>query len=229
MNQNDSTSKPAMTLPVDRIISIKEPGMKILDVPLVKATEESLKGYATIVKSYEDAEVEIVTWPQQGWRPVVPGTGNEGGITEGEFVMEWVGNMAYGRNHAVDKFYVTGWFDDPINASESASNVDRSRIYVREANYHPDGSQIFYPKDNAEFIAVMALPGDDIKPEDFTAFYCDGSFGVNILPNVWHQPFYCLKEKAGFQDKQGKVHACIAVDFAEEFQTYLSVPLRAVE
>ena len=29
-------------------------------------------------------------------------------------------------------------------------------------------------------MAVLALPGDDVKPEDFVAFYLDGSCGIQI-------------------------------------------------
>ena len=173
------------------------------------------------------AEVEIVTWPAPGWRPVVPGTGNEGGITAGEFTFERRGELMIARNHAVDGHYVTGWFADPATASETQEPADMSRLLVREANYHPDGSQVFYPRNGVPFVALLALPGDDITPSDFVAFYCDGSFGINSHPGVWHQPIFPLRCPAVFDDKQGKVHACIAVDFVVEFQRYLAVPLTA--
>lgn len=35
-------------------------------VPVVIATEETLKGYGTIVRNFEEAEVEITPWPVQG-------------------------------------------------------------------------------------------------------------------------------------------------------------------
>ena len=134
------------------------------------------------------------------------------------------------RNHAVDGQYVTGWFADPASASVSNThNVDYSRIYVREANYHPDGGQMFYPKNGEAFVALLALPGDDISPSDFVAFYWDGSFGIQIFPNIWHQPLYPIANFAEFSDKQGKVHACIAVDFVKEFNVYLEVPLTQPE
>ena len=216
---------PTSTTPMDRIVSIHEPGISIVDVPLVKASKKTLAGYAKMEKSFDDAEVEIVVWPQPGWRPVVAGTGNEGGITQGDFEMRRVGQLMYAHNHAVDGYYVTGWFADPTTASENESPADRTRILVREANYHPDGSQVFFPRNNAPFVALLALPGDDIKPTDFVAFYCDGSFGINLHPGVWHQPVFPLHDEALFDDKQGKVHACIAVDFVAEFGTYLRVPL----
>lgn len=220
-------STPAPTMAMDRMVSLAEPGIRIHPVPLVRATAESLVGYAKIEHSFEEAVVEIVPWPAPGWRPLVAGTGNEGGITQGDFVMKYAGEKMLAYNHAVDGYYVTGWFADPASANESAQQVDRTRIFVREANYHPDGSQVFYPRDRQPFVALLALPGDDVRPEDFVAFYCDGSFGINLLPSVWHQPVFPLADQVVFDDKQGKVHACIAVDFVVEFSCYLSVPLMA--
>lgn len=226
---NPTMPEPGSTIPMEGPVSLYADNINLHEVPLVIATPETFEeaGYGKIETSFEDAVVDIVTWPKQGWREVVPGTGNEGGITQGEFVFTWEGDMAVARNHAVDGHYVTGWFTDPMTASFDSENVDRSRVYVREANYHPDGSQIFCPKDGKPFVALLALPGDDVKPEDFVAFYCDGTFGIKIHPNIWHQPLFPIAERAVFEDKQGKVHACIAVDFVEEFSTYLSVPLPA--
>ena len=222
------------TVPMSGLVSLNSDGIKVHHVPMITANQETFvkAGFGNLVTDFDQAEVDIVTWPKPGWREVVAGTGNEGGITEGEFVFTWEGDMAVARNHAVDGHYVTGWFTDPAQACFDASYQDkghayggRRQIYVREANYHPDGSQIFYPQEGTPFIALLALPGDDVKPEDFVAFYCDGSFGVKIHPGIWHQPLFPLAERAVFNDKQGKVHACIAVDFVSEFDTYLSIAL----
>ena len=132
----------------------------------------------------------------------------------------------HARNHAVDGNYVTGWLTDPATASVKSLDADPSRVLVREANYHPDGGQIFSPRDRKPFVALLALPGDDVSPADFVAFYCDGSFGIHIDPNVWHQPLFPLGERIVFDDKQGRVHACVACDFVKEAGVYLSVPLR---
>jgi len=196
-------------------------------VPLIEATAESLRGYGRIVPDFASAEVTIVTWPQPGWRPVVPGTGNEGGIVEDSFEMVRRGEVQHAVNHAVGRSYITGWFADPASAEEGRPAADTSRIYTHEANYHPDGGQVFFPRAGAAFVALLAKPGDDVTPEDFRAFACDGSFGIHIDPGVWHQPMFPVEARAGFDDKQGRVHACISVDFVREFGCYLEVPLRA--
>jgi len=220
---------PAPCVDMDRMVSIHDEGISIVDIPLTRLTPETFEGFGRVVTSFDQADVDIVTWPAQGWRPVESGTGNQGGVTSGEFEVHRAGGLMHARNHAVDGHYVTGWFTDPATASEQSLDVDHSRILVREANYHPDGGQMFYPRDRKPFVALLALPGDDITPQDFVAFYCDGSFGIHINPNVWHQPLFPVDERIVFDDKQGRVHACIACDLVKEFGVYLSVPLRKLD
>ena len=57
-----------------------------VEIPLVEATNETLKGYGYLIDSYENSDIEIVTWPKQGWREIDEGTGNEGGSTEGSLM-----------------------------------------------------------------------------------------------------------------------------------------------
>ena len=76
-------------------------GLKILDVPLVRASPTSLEGYGEIVRDPHAHRIEIVPWPLAGWRRLDAGTGIEGGTTEGIFACEWRGNELLGRNEAV--------------------------------------------------------------------------------------------------------------------------------
>jgi hypothetical protein len=209
-----------------RMPSLHDDQVRVHPVPILEATHETLCGYATLAPMFAGTDVEIVTWPASGWRPIDPGTGNQGGTTEGSFEIFRAGNLLYAHNHAVDGHYITGWFDDPATASETAVPDDLSHVLVCEANYHPDGGQLFFSRDGLPFVALLARPGDDVRPEDFTAFYCDGRMGLNLLPGVWHQPVYPLADRAVFDNRQGRVHACVSVDFVKEFGVYLSVPLR---
>ena len=198
----------------------------IVELPLLRATPETLSGYGRLVDDGAGTDIEIVTWPAPGWRPVDTGTGNEGGVAEGVFEFWWAGEMLYGRNRAVDDSYLLGWSQPPELASDSASPRERRRLLIWHANYHPDGGQLFFPREAVPFIAPLALPGDDVKPADFVAFYCDGTQGLYLHPGVWHEAVVPLAEQASFDDKQGKVHARISVNFMEEFGALLSVPLR---
>lgn len=214
---------------IDDMPSLDDSNIRVTSVKVVVATKESFADYGRLVYDYDNEDVIIETWPAAGWRPIEKGTGNEGGIAEGLFVFNRLGGLMVSRNHAVNGHYISGWFNDPATASAQDIEVDYSRVLVREANYHPDGGQVFFPADGSPFVALLALPGDTIKPDDFVAFYCDGSFGIQILPNIWHQPIFPLRSSATFKGKQGKVHACVACDFVKEFGCYLSVPLAKPE
>ena len=82
--------------------------MKVLDVRVVLATEKNLQGYARMVSQCDGADVDTVTWPAPGWRPVLKGTGNEAGTVEGLFRMKWEGDFLYGKNEAVGSTWLTG-------------------------------------------------------------------------------------------------------------------------
>jgi ureidoglycolate lyase len=196
------------------------------ELPLVEATAESLKGYGHPVDDFASAKIEIVRWPAQGWRPVDPDTGDQGGTTEGVFSFWWEGEELHGRNDAVGDSYLIGWSRDPAEASADAPSPDRSRVLIWHANYHPDGGQLFFPKARTPFVVPLAPPGDDIRPDKFTAFWCDGSFGVYIHPGIWHEAVMPTDGPAAFDDRQGRVHARVSCNFVKEFGCYLSVPLR---
>ena len=123
----------------------------------------------------------------QGRRPIDPGTGDQGGMVEGIFEAWWAGDVLYGRNNAVGDSYLFGWSCDPRQASDDATNPDRSNILFWHADYHPDGGQLFFPQERKPFIAPLALPGDEVTPTDFMAFYFDGTCGLYIHPGIWMQ------------------------------------------
>ena len=80
---------------------------------------------------------------------------------------------------------------------------------------------MFFPSKSESLISPLALPGDDIKAEDFKAFYFDGSQGLYIHPNIWHEGVFPINQKTSFMGKQGKVHARVSIDFKEELNKYL--------
>lgn len=200
--------------------------MQTHELSLVAATDATLAGFGSLVEDFASHEIEIVTWPAPGWRPVDPDTGNQGGTVEGVFEFWWRGEVLYGRNNAVDDSYLLGWCRDPEQASEEVADPERSRLLLWHANYHPDGGQLFFPRDGQPFVAPLALPGDDLSLDKFTAFYFDGSKGLYIHPGVWHEAVFPLGPSGQFNDRQGAVHARISCNFVEEFGSYLAVPLR---
>ncbi len=207
--------------------SADKPDMKLIEVPLVKATADSVQGYGCLVDDPDNFEIEITRWPAQGWRPVDPGTGDEGGVVEGEFICEWRGDVLYGENDAVKGNYVLGWSTNPQRAQTTHQSVPRDQMIIWHMNYHPDGGQLFYPLDAQPFVVPVALPGDDLTPDKIIALWCDGTQGLYIHANIWHEGVFSVGDTQRFRDRQGRVHARVSCDFAAEFGAYISFPLRS--
>ena len=204
----------------------EKPSLPLFPVPLVTATDESIKGYGSLVDDPAACDIEIVRWPAQGWRPVDEDSGDEGGVVEGIFHGEWSGDILMGLNEAVGGEYVLGWSRDPQQASAREATAPRDQILLWHMNYHPDGGQLFFPLDNRPFVVPLALPGDDLKPEKVVAFWCDGSRGLYIRPNIWHEGIFPVEDRQRFLDRQGRVHARVSCNIGEEFGVYLSVSLK---
>jgi len=205
--------------------AVTMPACPILDLPLIEGTPEALAGYGEVVSDPEKQKIEIVRWPAQGWRPVDPNSGDEGGTTEGTFACQWVGDVLRAQNHAVGGDYVLGWSCLPTEASEKNSTEGRYRALMWRANYHPDGGQMFFPLEKAPFVVPLALPGDDVQPGDFKAFWFDGSKGLYLHPNIWHDGVFPATDRGSYFGRQGKVHARVSVNFPKEFSCYLGAPL----
>ena len=147
-------------------------------------------------------------------------------MTEGLFEFCWKGETLYARNHAVGDSYLFGWSNWPEEAAAERGEKQRERALIWRANYHPDGGQLFHPLKGQSFVVPLALPGDDVTPEKFVTFWCDGRSALYLHPNVWHGALVPLDDEAEFLDRQGRVHARVSVNFVSEFGCYLAAPLR---
>ncbi len=203
-----------------------KPSLSLHPVPLIVADPDSVEGYGKLVTDPDELDIEIVRWPAQGWRPVDEDTGDQGGVVEGVFCGEWDGDVLMGVNDAVGGHYVLGWSCDPQHAQGGQASVPREQVLLWHFNYHPDGGQLFFPLENQPFVVPVALPGDDLTPEKVIALWCDGSQGLYIHPGIWHEGIFPVHDKQRFLDRQGRVHARVSCDFAQEFGVYLQVPLR---
>jgi hypothetical protein len=214
-----------MDIATDKIAYVPSTGaQRVHDTPLVAATSASLEGYGLLVDEPRTFPIEIITWPAQGWRAIDPNTGNQGGVAEGLFEFRWTGETLYARNHAVGDSYLFGWSNWPEEARVSGE-AKRERALIWRANYHPDGGQLFYPLDGQSFVVPLALPGDDVTPQSFVSFWCDGRQALYLHPNVWHGAIVPHDDEARLLDRQGRVHARVSVDFVKEFGCYLGVGL----
>jgi hypothetical protein len=207
---------PVTQAPIDYLNPDLPPDLAWTAMRIVDATPRSLEGYGHLVPEPDACRIEIVRWPAAGRRPVDIDTGDEGGTTEGIFVSEWRGDILYGRNAAVGGHYVLAYATAPELARRDHETPPQ-RMLLWHANYHPDGGQLFFPLERRPFYVPLALPGDEVKPEDFVCFRFDGSQGLYIHPNIWHEGVFTLAGTQRFFDKQGAVHARVSVDFAREF------------
>jgi ureidoglycolate hydrolase len=139
----------------------------------------------------------------------------------------WEGDLLFGRNHAVGGHYLLGWSRPPAQATRGAP-PDRvpPQVLVWHANYHPDGGQLFFPSDGGAFVTLLAPPGDDVQPSDFVAMRVDGGRGLYVAPGIWHDAVFPIAPRGEFRGKQGRVHARVSVNTAQEFGVLLSIPLR---
>jgi len=211
--------------PIDYLNPNLPAGLKLVSLPLVDATPETLHSYGRLVADPDDCPIEITRWPAQGSRPIDADTGDQAGTTEGVFISQWEGDILYGRNEAVGGHYILAYSEAPERARTDHSDPPR-RMLLWHANYHPDGGQMFFPIDRRPFYAPLALPGDDITPERFVCFRFDGQLGLYIHPNIWHEGVFGLSGTQRFFDRQGAVHARVSVDFAREFGCLLEASIR---
>ena len=159
-----------MQQPVDYLSPDVPSQLPWYDIPLIKATPENLLGYGCLVDDPNNFEIEITQWPAQGWRPIDAGTGDEGGVVEGVFYSEWVGDTLKAHNDAVQGEYVLGWRTNPGDIKPGQESGINDSMLLWHLNYHPDGGQLFSPQQAKPFVVPVALPGDDLALDRIVAF-----------------------------------------------------------
>jgi Ureidoglycolate lyase len=212
--------------PIDYLNPNLPAGLGRVSMPMVDASAGTLEGYGLLIDDPKQCRIEIVRWPAQGTRPIDAETGDQGGTTAGIFESAWRGDILYGRNEAVDGHYILAYAKPPEVARTDHAEQP-ARLLLWHANYHPDGGQLFYPLDRRPFYVPLALPGDDITPQRFVCFRFDGSRGLYIHPNIWHEGVFAVRGTQRFFDQQGAVHARVSVDFAREFGCLLEATIDA--
>ena len=118
-------------------------------------------------------------------RSLDPETGDEAGTTEGDFVVRWEGDHFVGENLAIAtsaNTYLDGLGAPPELASATEPVGDGGSVYLWMSDYHPDGGQLFWPRQPIPFFACLgpAAKGDDITPADMRAFYVPAGKGVYV-------------------------------------------------
>eukprot|EP01084_Bolivina_argentea_P210672 358491_1 len=207
----------------------------MIDIPLITATPQSLKGYGSIMRSKEES-INLFhneTWPKpDGWRNISKGTGNEALPVTGIFDHFW---KKYDENS--NDFYVCCAKNEAVSRQYETAIWDLKNryMYVREMNYHMCGNQIFYPTDTDNITPFIVLLGrskankhmDDIEFDDIKAFYFDGNYGLNIFTGTWHQPSfpYNIEDNLKLFNIQSSVHSCVVFDSIDECDKIMRIKL----
>jgi ureidoglycolate lyase len=199
---------------------------RIHEAPLIVASDTTLKGYGCLVHDTKNFPIEIIRSPAQGRGPIEQNSGSQGGVTEKLFEYCWKGETLYARHKAVGPRQVFEWSAPSETARRTSDQVGEFALILR-AHYHPDGGQLLSPVRRRSYIVLLALPGNDVAPEQCVAFWCDGTSSIYIHPNTWHAPPIPLDEKGEFFSRHGRVHASVSIDFVKEFSRYVGVPLRS--
>ena len=197
--------KPMKTASIDYLRPDVPEALDWVEAPLVRATADSLRGFGLLVEDYHDFPIEIVRWPAQGWRPVDPGTGDEGGTTRGTFECWWEGDILYGSNEAVGGQYLLGWADNPGRAVRDPTRcAPQSRVLLWHANYHPDGGQLFFPLDGRPFVVPLALPGDDLRPSSSGLFISTDARACTSTPTSGTRGSFPWADAGGFMTSRAR-------------------------
>lgn len=95
-------------------------------------------------------------------------------------------------------------------------------LEIRLMERHPLGSQAFVPLDGADFLAVVAPPGDFNELET-RVFLARGGQGVNYQPGTWHAPLLPLRADSEYLvvDRIGSGTNCDEVMLSTPIQPIL--------
>jgi hypothetical protein len=200
------------------------PGLPWRDLPIVDARDPSLADLLLVAEGDPAAfDVPITPWPVTGGRPLDPGTGVEGGTTEGRFTTTWAGLRLNAVNEAVGGAYVIGLGDAPERLDDAQGPAEQ--ILLWHLNHHPDGGQLFWSVDGRPFLVPVVPAGDSPDLDRAVVARSDGSFGICVRAGVWHDGVYPEAGDGAFRTRQGRVHARVSADVAREFGCLLRIPL----
>ncbi len=98
------------------------------------------------------------------------------------------------------------------------SNAIELPFTVEKMEYHPFGSQLFYPLCEAPFLILVSMPAEVLNANKLELFISDGKQGVNYRKGVWHHYLMPLNSKSQFivVDRNGNDENCIEAELGDE-------------
>ena len=192
------------------------------EVPLKRLNSKNVQGVGVVFTEFEDVKIDLCKWPTQGKRPLIA-KGGYGTVLEEEFRVYCQGSTMLSAGHQNARGGVTGKIlSDPETSSKY--------VLVNWLSAHLDAGEAFIAKNGEPGIFLLAPPKEDVKPEDFVAFYSDGSCGISMHPGVWHTtPLSLSEQEVVYKRKQGSIYATIDCFLSKEHNTWLKIPLHQAE
>ncbi len=90
---------------------------------------------------------------------------------------------------------------------------------VEKMEYHPLGSQLFYPLCESPFLVLVSTPVEVLDTTKLELFISDGKQGVNYHKGVWHHYLMPINEGVNqfiVVDRNGNDENCIETQITEE-------------
>jgi len=89
---------------------------------------------------------------------------------------------------------------------------------VKVMEYHPFGSQLFYPCCNSPFLVLVAPPSKNIQLDKLTLFITNGKQGVNYKKGTWHHYLMPLNNTSDFIviDRIARDKNCVEIELDSE-------------
>ncbi len=104
------------------------------------------------------------------------------------------------------------------------SNAIKFPFSVEKMEYHPFGSQLFYPLGELPFLVLVSIPSETLNTDKLELFITDGKQGVNYHKGIWHHYLMPLNDNSGFMviDRNGNDENCIETQIKKQIHIQLS-------
>jgi len=133
--------------------------------------------------------------------------------------METATNMLSMNYDVATRYYDLARVDTSDNEGETCISLVRSKaislpFQIKVMEYHPLGSQLFFPLQNRPFLILVAPAAEKLDPEKIELFISNGLQGVNYHKNTWHHYLMPLDEVSNFivVDRKGGGDNCVETE-----------------
>ena len=133
--------------------------------------------------------------------------------------METATNTLSMNYDVATRYYDLARIDTRDNEGETCISLVRSKaislpFQIKVMEYHPLGSQLFFPLQSKPFLILVAPAAKKLDLEKMELFISNGLQGVNYHKNTWHHYLMPLAETGNFivVDRKGYGDNCVETE-----------------